>query len=427
MNFFWDMLRKIRVIFFLGLLMSPLVSVAQDVSIKITAPEEITAGEVNVIYIHISKSKLTGFARLQQNFPLAIGVTKDDPGGGDYSFKNGNMNIIWLNLPKRDEIVIRYYLETDKTVKGDFDLSGKFSYIVDSERKELSFDPKVIHIKPSPLVSEDQIVDIYKFEGSRPGYMEPEYSMSAVLREKPYLSATGDGWIVNLIVNRGALESMARIEEVVSTRFTAENIESHNAVFSFKDGVVNYNWMNIPPEDFFTVSYKLIPLDGNLDDQPGISGMISYMKDGEMNSLQIFEKDIAFHTMDKSELGEYVSAFASEMEGRSVQRPVATKIINEKAPDEKGIYFRVQILATSKSVDAERYFSKLKLGGIFKEHIEGLYKYTTGTFTLYKDAKYYIEKLKKVNLTEAFVIAYQDGDRIPVRRALRMTNQKWIK
>ena len=73
------------------------------------------------------------------------------------------------------------------------------------------------------------------------------------------------------------------------------------------------------------------------------------------------------------------------------------------------------------------YFSKLKLGGIFKEHIEGLYKYTTGTFTLYKDAKYYIEKLKKVNLTEAFVIAYQDGERLPVRRALRLTNQKWIK
>ena len=421
------MLRKFTILFFLILVMVPFSSVAQDISVKITAPEEITAGEVNVIYIHIVKNKLTGFARLQQNFPLAIGVSKDDPGGGDYSFKNGNLNIIWLNLPKRDEIVIRYYLETDKTVKGSLDFSGKFSYIIDAERYELSFGPKVIHIKPSPLVSEDQIVDIYNYAGLRPGSMEPEYSMVAVLREKPYLSPTGDGWIVNLIVNRGALESMARIEEVVSARFLAENIESHNAIFSFKDGVVNYNWMNIPPEDYFTVSYKLIPLDGNMDDQPVIKGMISYMKDEEMNSLQIFEKDIAFHTMNKSDLGEYVTAFASEMEGRSVQRPVATKIINEAAPAEMGIYFRVQILATSRSVDAERYFSKLKLGGIFKEHIEGLYKYTTGTFTLYRDAKYYIEKLKRVNLTEAFVIAYQDGERIPVRRALRLTNQKWIK
>ncbi len=421
------MLRKFIVVFFLIFITVSFSSVAQDISVKITAPEEITAGEVNVIYIHILKNKITGFARLQQNFPLAIGVSKDDPGGGDYSFKNGNLNIIWLNLPKRDEIVIRYYLETDKTVRGNFDFSGKFSYIIDAERYELSFGPKVIHIKPSPLVSEDQTVDVYKFEGLRPGSMEPEYSMVAVLREKPYLSATGDGWIVNLIVNRGALESMARIEEVVSARFTAENIESHNAIFSFKDGVVNYNWMNIPPEDYFTVSYKLIPLDGNMDDLPVIRGMISYMKDDEMNSLQIFEKDIAFHTMNKSELGEYVTAFASEMEGRSVQRPVVTKIINEPVPVEQGIYFRVQILATSRSVDAERYFSKLKLGGIFKEHIEGLYKYTTGTFTLYKDAKYYIEKLKKVNLTEAFVIAYQDGERLPVRRALRLTNQKWIK
>jgi N-acetylmuramoyl-L-alanine amidase len=151
------------------------------------------------------------------------------------------------------------------------------------------------------------------------------------------------------------------------------------------------------------------------------------MKGENMNSLQVFEKDISFHTMDKQELADYVAAFAAEMEGRSVQRQVATKIINEPAPVKTGVYFRVQILATSKSVDAERYFSKLKLGRIFKEYIEGLYKYTTGTFTYYKDAKYFIDKLGRVNLNEAFVIAYQDGERIPVRKALRLTNQKWIK
>jgi hypothetical protein len=419
--------KKFATVFIFMLTIVRFVSVGQEINVKITAPEEVTAGEVNVIYLHIFKNKLTGFARLQQNFPLAIGITEDDPGGGDFSFKNGNLNLIWLNLPKRDEIVIRYYIEFDRTVKGDFELTGKFSYIVDSEREELTFGPRIIHVNPSPLVEEDQVVDIYSFKGNRPGSMEPEYSVAAVLREKPYLSVSGDGWIVNLIVNRGALEKMARIEELVSNRFTAENIESHNAVFSFKNGVVRYNWMNIPPEEYFTVSYKLIPIDGNMEKPPVIKGTISYMKGENMNSLQVFEKDISFHTMDKQELADYVAAFAAEMEGRSVQRQVATKIINEPAPVKTGVYFRVQILATSKSVDAERYFSKLKLGRIFKEYIEGLYKYTTGTFTYYKDAKYFIDKLGRVNLNEAFVIAYQDGERIPVRKALRLTNQKWIK
>ncbi len=419
--------KKFATVFIFMLTIVRFVSVGQEINVKITAPEEVTAGEVNVIYLHIFKNKLTGFARLQQNFPLAIGITEDDPGGGDFSFKNGNLNLIWLNLPKRDEIVIRYYIEFERTVKGDFELTGKFSYIVDSEREELTFGPRIIHVNPSPLVEEDQVVDIYSFKGNRPGSMEPEYSVAAVLREKPYLSVSGDGWIVNLIVNRGALEKMARIEELVSNRFTAENIESHNAVFSFKNGVVRYNWMNIPPEEYFTVSYKLIPIDGNMEKPPVIKGTISYMKGENMNSLQVFEKDISFHTMDKQELADYVAAFAAEMEGRSVQRQVATKIINEPAPVKTGVYFRVQILATSKSVDAERYFSKLKLGRIFKEYIEGLYKYTTGTFTYYKDAKYFIDKLGRVNLNEAFVIAYQDGERIPVRKALRLTNQKWIK
>ncbi len=419
--------KKFITVFIFALAIFRFISFGQETAVKITAPEEVTAGEVNVIYLHIFKDKLSGFARLQQSFPLAVGITEDDPGGGDFSFKNGNLNLIWLNLPKKEEIVIRYYIEFDKTVKGDFELTGKFSYIIDSEREELTFGPGIIHVNPSLLVEENQVVDLYSFKGDRPGSMEPEYSVAAVLREKPYLSPTGDGWIINLIVNRGALEKMARIEEVVSSRFSAENIESHNAVFSFKDGVVRYNWMNIPPEEYFTVSYKLTPLDGDMEKPPVINGTISYMKGENMNSLPVFEKDVSFHSMDKQELAGYVAAFAAEMEGRSVQRPVATKIINEPAPVKTGVYFRVQILATSKPVDAERYFSKLKLGRIFKEYIENLYKYTTGTFTNYKDAKYFIDKLGRVKLNEAFVIAYQDGERIPVRKALRLTNQKWIK
>jgi len=152
------------------------------------------------------------------------------------------------------------------------------------------------------------------------------------------------------------------------------------------------------------------------------------MNDQELSTVSVIEKEDAIHKMDERELRNFMDAFTAEVSGQSVQRPIgATKILDEPLPVKQGVYFRVQILATSKPVNAERYFARLKLGEIFKEQHEGLYKYTTGTFTLYKDARVYIDYLYKLSLNEAFVTAYEDGERIPVKKALRQTKQKWIK
>lgn len=402
---------------------------AQKVTLDMQVPDNIIAGEYAVINIHISKGNLTGFARLQQSFPLAASVESNNSGGGDFSFTDGQLNIIWLNLPPQTELDLSYTLSTHETVQGMLRLGGKFSFILDSDREEIEIDAKNIRVTPSPLVSPDLVVDINEFSGDRPGTnVEGGNTTVAVVREKPYLSDSGDGWIVNLLVNKGALKKLARLEEIVPANYIAENLESHNAIFSFKDGVVKYLWMNIPQEEFFTVSYKLIPLNGNTGYKPDIKGGLTYMNNEELNTVSVVEKSEALHKMSERDLRVFLDAFTAEITGQSVQRPAgATKILTEPLPVKQGIYFRVQILATSKPVNAERYFSRLKLGEIFKEQHEGLYKYTTGTFVLYKDARAYIDKLYRLNLNEAFVTAYEDGERIAVKKALRQTKQKWIK
>ena len=422
------MIRKY--IFSVGLFLFICLSLfSQEVKLDIAAPESIVAGEAVVINIHISKGSLTGFARLQQSFPLAVDVKSDNSGGGDFNFVDGRLNIIWLNLPGHTDLDLSYTLSTHETVKGTLILEGKFSYIVDSDREELEIRPQTINISPSPLVSPDLVVDINEYKGVRPGAdVVDEDQVVVVVREKPYLSDSGDGWIVNLLVSKGALKKLARLEEIVPANYTAENLKNHNAIFSFKEGVVKYLWMNLPREEYFTVSYKLIPLDGNMEKNPLIKGGLTYMDNEELNTFSVVEKGDALHKMDDRELSNFIAAFTAEVSGQSVQRPVeATKIINEPLPVKQGIYFRVQILATSKPVNAERYFSRLHLGEIFKEQHEGLYKYTTGTFTLYKDARAYVDKLSRLNLNEAFVTAYEDGERISVKKALRQARQRWFK
>ncbi|GAH53684.1 unnamed protein product, partial [marine sediment metagenome] len=64
-------------------------------------------------------------------------------------------------------------------------------------------------------------------------------------------------------------------------------------------------------------------------------------------------------------------------------------------------------------------------GQIYTEFQNGLYKYTTGSYKQYARAREHLLQIQRNSgITEAFICAYQEGKRIPVKRALELTNQK---
>jgi hypothetical protein len=95
-------------------------------------------------------------------------------------------------------------------------------------------------------------------------------------------------------------------------------------------------------------------------------------------------------------------------------KPVSEEVIE----DEVNLEFTVQIMVAKASVSAAELKKMSKLGKIDKE-AEGteMYRYFSGTYEVLEDANIQLEKAKLAGYTDAFIVAYKDGERITIERA----------
>ena len=108
---------------------------------------------------------------------------------------------------------------------------------------------------------------------------------------------------------------------------------------------------------------------------------------------------------------------------------IKKEITSVPAP-ETNVSYRVQIAAGKKEVK-QQYF--VQRHGI-KENVtidyhDSWYKYMIGSYGVYKQARDRRNEIwaaeNKIN--DAFVTAYNSGERITVQEALLITKQKWVK
>jgi hypothetical protein len=436
-----------------------------DISIHLNVPEQINAGTEIKVEITLDKGKLSGFSRFQMELPNGLTATNIQSANADFSFKDQKVRLIWLRMPEDETITVAFSIKCDDRLKGNFDLTGKLSYIDNNERKSIDIQPKTLTIVPNPGIDPNLLVDIKDFGKSIYQAYGPSSGQIACVRQKPG-TLNKNEYIVTLLVNKESLKKYAKIEEIIPKGFTAININSKDGIFAFKDNKVKYLWMNLPADPYFTVSYKLIT--ANKETTPLITGTFSYMDDNNTLSVPILEKDVDLAKLTPEMVKTILQAPTSlvaitgpskdnniktDSSKQTIQNQVAannlktigiqpgTKQTNQLnttvptdnthllAPQSVGISYRVQIAAGHKPINIKRYFNKYKLeNSVVKEQHDGWIKYSLGGFTVYKDARDYRTHIWNTTpITDAFVSAYNEGKRITVQEALMIANQKWYK
>jgi hypothetical protein len=424
--------------------------VFSDVTLEMHATKQVEAGNEITVVVTLNKPDIESFARFQQEIPAGLTPVPVQTANADFSFKDQKVKFIWLKLPAQEEITLSYKLKVDQRLKGNFDLNGTFSYIADNERKSVDVTAQNITITPSANIDPNLVVDINDFKNLvKPSATEkPPMAQVKCIRQIPYTGVEGNEYIVNLLVNKGDKEKFAKIQENVPDGYKAVSIENKDAIFTFKDQTVKFLWMNLPADPYFVVSYKLVP-DNGVTDKPTLDGTFSYIEDNNTLSIDIIEKDINLENTSPENLmaiissvgetpsaslyttqpGDYSGKVKIEIAESALQALREDTKLTHVLEPESGVYYRVQIAAGHRPINIDRYFKKYNLDKeVRTEFHEGWRKYSVGSFYVYKAARdYRVHIWNTTTIDDAFVAAYNNGQRITVQEALMITNHEWYR
>jgi hypothetical protein len=390
---------------------SPFMSNDEKVTVTQNYISTVKPGEELVIKLTIKKNNLTGVGRLQQYLPAGFTAEIIDPHGAEFTFKDQSVKFTWIQLPAENEFTVAYKIKTDKNATGRQALNGVFVYIDDGKTVRQPLPTAEITVTNSVLTQTKEVV--------------PE-----VNRKVTKINETQGEYRVELIIKPNTIKESAQFSDEIPQGFIVEVEETNSAIYKFENNTASFSWNRLPDVPEFRISY--IIKSGKPGPSPVINGVLVFGDENQKNE-NVTPKEILV-TEEKTEPVQNTIIVDNTTKAPEPVQPVQeektenTVTANANIPayptitgPANGIWFKVQISATQKSsIKNDSWFnSKYHLSSPVEltEH-QGWKKYLIGNFAAYQEAKEMrIQTQQKIS--DAFVVAYQNGTRIPVSEAIR--------
>jgi hypothetical protein len=366
-----------------------------------------------------------------------------------------------MSLPSENEFTISYQLKPNSNTVGDFAIVGKFSFISESERKNIE-----IPVADFTVVSEELIAGQSEADGSLEKESletiqpkaEIKYAIQALVPEIEKDSFTVNcnrtieqvnnrKFKVTLKVDKNDLEGFAKISEIIPEGFIATEMDSKGGIFSFKKNKIKILWLEVPDDAVYVVNYFIEAKESLTSGNYEIVGQYFYLYNDistksaidKINFIYTAQELVAEEpTIETPVLNEESNTINKEpetiqtetlLEHKETENTVMASIENvTTTPNpEHGVTYKVQVGAGHKTVSDNYFNTKFNLKDpVSTINHEGWIKYLVGSFDEYKLARDQ-RNLARISVKTAFVTAYNSGIRITVQEALMISRQIWYK
>lgn len=349
------------------------------ISVVRTVPQGEQSGQF-LVDIVINKEDLANFGKLEDSLPDGFSAKKVMTDGSDFTFDKGKVKFSWWVMPKKPSLHVQYMVIVSPDVSGTKTINGIFSYVENESGKIYTVAPSSVTMKANPATV---------VENNNPGNQQEENN-------------SGNSQEANTATaGNNAKENNQGNSQEENTATAGNNSKENNSG-------------NAQEENSAVAGNNQKENNSGNAQQENTSTAGTNQKENNSGNTQ-------------QENTATAGSNSKENNGGNSQQEQAASSGIAKAGSFAGVSFSVQIAAMIRRVPVAYYTSTFGIPGIVNaEQIEGLNKYTNGTFTTYQEARNHRESLRMKGVVAPFVVAYNEGKRITVQEALMITSQKWI-
>lgn len=420
---------------------------------EVKAPSSVKAGEAFLVEVTIATNGEKDFMRYSMEFPQGWIVEKAETAGSTFKYEKQTAKFLWSRVGEVTELKISYRVTPPANAAGEFVMNCKLSHTVDNLPANIQLPPMVVNVTAGGS-NEKAVAD---------STAKPLANIS-IDRFVPGEEIT-DVFVVSLTINKEDLTSFGKVEDTLPAGFNAVLVKADGADFKFENGVVKFSWFVMPAKHVLNVQYRVL-VDPGVSGNQTIGGHFSYVENeaGKLMTIApsvvrvkepvatkeepivtkeepIVTKEEPIVTKEEPIVTKEEPVVVKEEPIVIKEEPIVTKeepVVTKEEPSTlrqepvgqgvaAGVSFSVQIAAFSRMLPVSYFQETFKLSAtINTEQHNGLNKYTTGSFSSYQAARDNRNQVRTTGISDAFVIAYNNGKRITVQEALMITSQKWI-